>query len=272
MRIRAFVVVALVLAARDSQLFAAESPFAGGRWVDLTHDFAAATLYWPTAAGFELEREFEGMTPGGYFYAANRYRASEHGGTHIDAPIHFARDRKTVDQLALDQLIGAAVVVDVTAQAAKNADYQVSVADLHAWEANHGEIPPGTIVLLNTGYARRWPHAEHYLGTAEKGPDAVPKLHFPGLHPDAARWLVNARAVKAVGLDTASIDYGQSTAFESHRILFEHNVPAFENIANLDAVPVTGAQVIALPMRIAGGSGAPLRIVAWVPGAGPAPR
>src|SRR5262252_1706684 len=93
---------------------AAENPFTGGQWVDLSHDFSAETIYWPTAHGFELETEHKGMTPGGYFYAANRYSASEHGGTHIDAPIHFAEGHQTVDQIPLERLTGTAIVVDVS--------------------------------------------------------------------------------------------------------------------------------------------------------------
>ena len=244
---------------------AAGGPFAGGRWLDLTHDFSSDTIYWPTAEGFALETEFKGVTPKGYFYTANRYHASEHGGTHLDAPIHFTENGKTLDQLTLDQLTGAAVVVDVSAKALQEADYQITVADLKAWETKHGQIPKGAILLLSTGFARSWPDARKYLGTTEKGPDAVAKLHFPGLHPDAARWLVSERTIKAVGLDTASIDYGQSQLFETHRILFAKNVPAFENVDALDKLPPTGAFVVALPMKIKGGSGGPLRIVAWVP-------
>ena len=246
-------------------LAAADAPFVSGKWIDLTHEFSSETLYWPTAEGFTLETEFRGRTPKGYFYVANRYRASEHGGTHIDAPIHFAEGHQTVDQLPIEQLTGAAVVVDISAKAQKDADYQIAVTDLKAWEEGHGQIPNGAIVLLRTGFAKYWPDAEKYLGTAEKGPESVSKLHFPGLHPDAARWLVNERKIKAVGLDTASIDYGQSTLFESHRILFEKIVPAFENVAALDRLPATGAYIIALPMKIKGGSGGPLRIVAWLP-------
>jgi kynurenine formamidase len=245
-------------------LWAADAPFAGGRWIDLTHEFSDETLYWPTAEKFTLESEFHGQTPKGYFYAANRYRASEHGGTHIDAPIHFADGHKSLDQLPIDQLTGAAVVVDVSASAQKDADYQITVSDLKAWEEKYGPIPNRAIVLFQTGFARHWPDAEKYLGTKEKGPEAVAKLHFPGLHPDAARWLVTERRIKAVGLDTASIDYGQSTLFESHRILFEKDIPAFENVAALDQLPATGAYIVALPMKIKGGSGGPLRIVAWV--------
>lgn len=243
----------------------AANPFTGGRWIDLTHDFSEATLYWPTAQGFKLETEFHGHTEKGYFYAANRYHASEHGGTHVDAPIHFAEGRQTLDQIPIEQLIGAAIVLDVSSKASTNADYEVSVADLKSWETEHGRIPNGAIVLLNTGFARHWPDAKRYLGTDEKGTNAVPKLHFPGLHPDAARWLSTERTIKAIGLDTASIDHGQSQLFESHCILFDKNIPAFENVAHLDQLPPTGAFVIALPMKIKGGSGGPLRIVAWLP-------
>jgi kynurenine formamidase len=136
---------------------------------------------------------------------------------------------------------------------------------LKLWETLHGRIPNGAMVLFHTGFARQWPDAKKYLGTDERGASAVARLHFPGLHPDAARWLVAERTIKAVGLDTASIDYGQSVLFESHRILFEKNIPAFENVAALDKLPATGAYVMALPMKIKDGSGGPLRIVAWVP-------
>jgi kynurenine formamidase len=254
----------LALSGFIASLAGAEPPFTGGRWIDLTHDFSTNTLYWPTAKPFTLEVEFHAHTDKGYFYAANRYSASEHGGTHIDAPIHFAEGRKTLDQLDIDQLTGPAVVVDVSPKAQTNADYQISVADLKAWEAKHGRIPEHVILLFNTGYARHWPDARKYLGTEERGPGAIAKLHFPGLHPDAARWLVKERTIKAVGLDTASIDYGQSTLFESHCILLEKNIPAFENVAALDQLPATGAYVVALPMKIKDGSGGPLRIVAWV--------
>ena len=170
-----------------------------------------------------------------------------------------------MDQIPLDQLIGATIVVDVTTACANEPDYRVTIEDFTGWERSNGEISPGTIVLIRTGYSRFWPDAARYLGTAERGAGAVAKLHFPGLHPDAARWLTESRRVKAVGLDTASIDYGQSTLYESHRILYERDIPAFENLTNLDRLPATGAFVVALPMKIKGGSGAPLRAVAFLP-------
>jgi kynurenine formamidase len=165
----------------------------------------------------------------------------------------------------LEQLIGPAVVIDVSEKAQADRDYQISAENFTAWESQHGKIPNQAIVLLRTGYGKFWPDRLKYLGTDKSGPEAVAELHFPGLHPDAARWLVANRQINAIGLDTPSIDYGQSKLFESHQILFDKNIPAFENVANLDQLPVTGALVFALPMKIKGGSGGPLRIVALVP-------
>ena len=238
------------------------------RIVDLSHPYDEATIFWPTEEGFVLEGGTAGVTDAGYWYAANRFRTPEHGGTHIDAPIHFAESGQSVDEIPLERLIGPAIVVDVSDACALDSDHRVSVEELVAWEVQHGRIPDGTIVLVRTGFERFWPDRLRYLGTDERGPGAVAKLHFPGLHPDAARWLVEERDIHAVGLDTASIDHGPSKAFEAHRILSRANVPAFENLANLAALPARGFDVIALPMKIRGGSGGPLRAVALVPPGG----
>ncbi len=237
----------------------------GGVIVDLSYPFDATTVYWPTAEVFHLEKDFEGTTDQGFYYSAYRYAGAEHGGTHIDSPVHFAKGRNTVDEIPLDRLMGQAIVIDVTRQCARDRDYLVSQADLINWERQNGPIPSGAIVFLRTGFGRFYPDRKRYLGTEERGAAAVANLHFPGLHPNAARWLVRNRSIKAIGLDTASIDYGQSKLFESHRILFEKNIPAFENVANLHQLPVKGFSVIALPMKIKGGSGGPLRIVAVLP-------
>jgi kynurenine formamidase len=241
------------------------SPAATARYVDLTHDLDAESLFWPTAERFRLETVADGVTDGGFYYASNKYSGSEHGGTHLDAPIHFAEGRWKTNEIPLDRLIGAAVVVDVSAQSASNADYLVSVADLRSWERANGDLEPDTIVLIRTDYSKRWPDAQRYLGTAERGDAAVAKLHFPGLHQEAATWLVDQRKVKAVGIDTASIDFGQSKEFESHRILCGRNIPVFENLTALDQLPPRGAVVYALPMKIKGGSGGPLRAIAGIP-------
>jgi kynurenine formamidase len=245
----------------------AAAPFPGGTPVDLSHTYDRSTVFWPTADTFRLDVVADGDTPAGYYYAANNFFSSEHGGTHLDAPVHFARGAQSVDQVPLDRLFGEAYVVDVIAAAGADADYQVTVADLQRAEAAQGPIPPSAIVLLRTGFSQRWPDAARYLGTAERGEAAARQLHFPGLHPDAARWLVANRPVKAIGIDTASIDFGQSTLFESHRVLYERNIPAFENLTALERLPLRGASIVALPMKIGGGSGAPLRAVAILPAA-----
>jgi kynurenine formamidase len=239
--------------------------FPSGTWIDLTHDFDENTIYWPTADGFRLDTVFAGMTDKGYYYSAFSYCAAEHGGTHLDAPVHFAEGKQALNEIPLDHLMGAAVLVNVSAKAAVQPDYQVTAVDFLDWERQHGRLPEGVIVLVRTGFGQYWPDKVRYMGTAERGPAAVAKLHFPGLHPDAARWLSTERSIHAVGLDTPSIDYGQSTLFESHRILYQQNIPGFENLANLDKLPPTGIWVAALPMKIKGGSGGPLRIVALVP-------
>jgi kynurenine formamidase len=236
-----------------------------GTLVDLSHEYSAETVFWPTAEPFRLEKVADGVTPQGYYYAANNFTTSEHGGTHIDAPIHFAQGHHSVEQIPLDQLVGEAVVVDVTSASASQPDYRVTTDDFARWERTNGELAAASIVLIRTGYSRFWPDASRYLGTAERGEGAAAKLHFPGLHPDAAKWLAETRRVKAVGLDTASIDYGQSTMYEAHRILYERDVPAFENLTNLDRLPPRGAFIVALPMKIKGGTGAPLRAMAIVP-------
>jgi kynurenine formamidase len=236
-----------------------------GRIIDLTHAFDSETIFWPTEEGFVLEKGTEGVVDQGYYYAAHRFCTAEHGGTHIDAPIHFHADRWTVDQIPLDRLVGPAILVDVSERCAEDPDHRVSVSDFETWEKQHGRIPDASIVLIRTGFGRFWPDRKAYLGTDERGAPAVAKLHFPGLHSDAARWLIAERQIRAVGLDTASIDHGPSKQFESHRVLFEANVPAFENLAGLDELPASGFLVVALPIKIRGGSGGPLRAIAILP-------
>jgi kynurenine formamidase len=239
--------------------------FPAGTLVDLTYAFNKDTVYWPTAKGFEKTTDFEGMSDAGYYYSAYSISTSEHGGTHLDAPVHFSEGKNTSDQVPLERLLGPAVVIDVEKQSAGDRDYLITRDDIADWEAENGMIPDGSIVLFHTGYGQHWPDPETYLGTAERGEGATDDLHFPGIHPDTATFLASERSIKSVGIDTASIDYGQSTGFETHQNLFKANIPAFENVANLERLPPTGAIVIALPMKIEGGSGGPLRIIAVVP-------
>jgi len=237
--------------------------FASARWVDLTHAFDEGTIYWPNdPAGFELVTEFAGTTEGGWYYSSNKLCAPEHGGTHLDAPVHFAEKGLSTDGIPLEQMVGPACVVDVSGIVGENAGHLVSVPEVDAWEAEHGRIPEGSIVLFHTGWGRHYDDRVKCLGTAKTGDEALPELRFPGIDPALAQWLVDHRAPKAVGLDTPSLDFGQSTDFRTHRILAAGNIPGFENVANLGALPPRGAFVMALPMKIRGGTGGPLRIVA----------
>lgn len=236
-----------------------------GELIDLTHPFGKSTLYWPTARQFDLKVESRGMTAAGYYYEANSFCTAEHGGTHLDAPVHFAENRWSADQIPLNRLIGQGVLIDVSERVDLDPDYLISVSDIQGWESIHGRLPADAIVLFRTGFGARWPDPVGYLGTARRGDEGVAELHFPGLAPEAAAWLVSDRKIAAAGIDTASIDFGQSRLFESHQTLFQANIPVFENVAGLDRLPAEGFLVIALPMKIEGGSGGPLRIVAVVP-------
>jgi kynurenine formamidase len=232
--------------------------------VDLTHPFNEETIYWPSPpAEFHLERLAYGVTGKGYFYAAHTFCAPEHGGTHLDAPIHFGAGKRTTDEIPLAQLIAPAIVIDVTGRAAADRDYRLTAADVLQFEEAHGRIEPGTIVLLRTGWSRFWPDRRRYLG--DDTPGDASNLHFPAFGEQAARLLVEQRKVAVLGTDTASIDHGPSGSFPVHQVAAAGNVPALENLTRLESLPPRGALLFALPMKIAGGSGGPLRAVALVP-------
>ena len=234
------------------------------RLVDLTHPFDEQTIYWPTSASsFQFERLAYGRTEAGFFYAAGAFSAPEHGGTHLDAPIHFAEGRHTTDQIPLERLVAPAVVIDVSEEAARDREYRLSMDDVLEFERRHGRIDPGTIVLLRTGWSRHWPDRKAYLG--DDTPGDASRLRFPSYGEEAARLLVVEREVAALGVDAASIDHGQSADFLVHRIAAERNVAGLENLTRLEELPARGAVVVALPMNIKGGTGGPLRAVALVP-------
>jgi kynurenine formamidase len=229
--------------------------------VDLTHAYNAKTVYWPTAPSkFRLEKLAYGKTDGGYFYSAFALSTPEHGGTHLDAPIHFSESGDTADKIPLERLMAPAVVIDVSAHARASRDYRLTLDDVVEFEKTHGAIPAHTIVLLRTDWSRHWPDVRAYLG--DDRPGDASRLSFPSYGDDAARLLVEERRVAALGVDTASIDYGRSTDFIVHRLAAARNVPGLENLTNLDRLPPRGATVIALPMKIEGGSGGPVRVVA----------
>ena len=262
----AFIFSGLIIGGcKQSKNNSLEEILSGGRWIDLTYSLSDSTLYWPNnPTGFQLDTQVNGITPAGFYYSSNSFSAPEHGGTHLDAPVHFAQGKQTADQVPLENLIGAAVVIDVSEKALKNPDYLVSIKDVEDWEQKNDSISQGSIVLFHTGYGQYYPDAKKYFGTDEKGAAAIAHLHFPGIEPATAEWLATKRKIKALGLDTPSIDYGQSKDFKTHQTLLGRNIPAFENVANLDKLPAKGAYVVALPMKIKNGSGGPLRIVAWV--------
>jgi kynurenine formamidase len=234
------------------------------RTVDLTHALNAKTIYWPTSpTTFKLDSLSYGQTPGGWFYSSFAFSAPEHGGTHLDAPIHFGEGHLTVDRVPLDRLIAPAVVIDVTARTRADPDYRLTRDDVLAFERTNGRIPPGTIVLLRTGWSTRWPDKKSYMG--DDTPNDASKLHFPSYGVEAARLLIQERRAAAIGVDAASIDYGASQDFMVHRIAAAADVPGIENLTNLNQLPATGALLFALPMKIEGGSGGPVRVVALVP-------
>ncbi len=231
------------------------------RPIDLTYTFDEQTVYWPTGKHFEHERVSWGRTEGGYWFSSYNLAGNEHGGTHLDAPIHFAEGKQSVSDIPLSRLIVPAVVVDISAQCESNPDYLLSVDDLEAHERQHGAIPEGAGVLIRTGWGRFWPEVKSYLGSDVPGD--TEHLHFPGVSPEAAGGLVQRR-IAVVGIDTASIDHGPSRDFEAHQIFAEAQIGCLENVAHLDRVPATGSLLLALPMKIGEGSGAPCRIVALV--------
>jgi kynurenine formamidase len=237
---------------------------ASSKIIDLSHPFDEHTIYWPTSpSGFELIQLHKGLTKGGFFYFANKFCAPEHGGTHLDAPMHFAEGHWTSSDIPPERFVGSAVVIDITEKVAGNPDYTLMPADIAAWESSHGRIPDGAIVLLRTGWSRRWPDRKAYLG--DDTPGDASNLHFPSYGPEAAALLVHERHARLLGVDTASVDYGPSQDFLVHRILAAANVGGAENLTNLDQLPPTGSIVFALPMKIAHGSGGPARIIALVP-------
>jgi kynurenine formamidase len=232
--------------------------------VDLTHPLSTKTLFWPTSpSGFELKQLSAGKTPGGWYYSAYTFSAPEHGGTHIDAPVHFSETGLSTDKIPLAALIAPAVVIDVSAQAKADRDYRLTPGDIATFESASGRIPAGSIVLLRTGWDSRYGDRLAYFGDSTMG--RADSLHFPGFGAEAARVLVDERTVGGLGIDSPSVDYGPSADFQVHRIGAAKNVFNLENLTGLEKLPATGAYLFALPMKLEGGSGGPVRAVAIVP-------
>ncbi|MGC2333659.1 MAG: cyclase family protein [Candidatus Acidiferrales bacterium] len=227
------------------------------RVIDMTYTINGHLPSWPGD-----DKTFETQVVATYAkdgYFARSFWTLEHYGTHMDAPIHFARDKATIAQIPVTHFFGPAEVIDVRDEAAKDPDYRLTVARVEKWEAAHGRIPAGSIVLLRTGWASRWPDQERY-----RNQDAQGVMHFPGFGADAAKRLV-ARGAVGLGIDTLSIDYGASKNFEVHHVDLPAGLYNLENLANLDQLPATGAFLIAAPIKMEGGSGGPCRVFAILP-------
>jgi kynurenine formamidase len=257
---RIFFLMPLLLLALPANAFDVDNY----RLVDLSHTYSEQTLYWPTSpSSFQKTELSSGMTPAGYFYSAYTVCTPEHGGTHLDAPVHFSANGASTDEIPLENLVSPASVIDVTAAAEKDRNYRLRREDVLEFEERHGKIAPGTMLLLRTGWSRHWPDAMAYLG--DDTPGDASKLQFPGFSEDAVKLLVEERGVILLGIDSASIDYGPSQDFIAHRIAAAQGVINLENLTNLEQLPETGAIVMALPMKIGGGSGGPVRVVALIP-------
>ena len=222
--------------------------------IDLTYEFSEETVYWPTAQSFKLERVAYGIGENGKWYAANNFSAAEHGGTHLDAPIHFAEGQDTTEKIQVSRFIGPARVIDIRTFCEHDSNYQLTPTDIEKHEAIHGPIEPGSVVLVLTGFGKYYPDAQDYIGSERRG--VAEGLSFPGIHETAARLLVERR-IDLVGLDTASIDHGPTAEFPAHRVFAEAGVPGLENVAHLEKLPPRGATLIALPMKIKDGTGGP---------------
>jgi kynurenine formamidase len=234
-----------------------------GKLLDMTYPYDEDTIYWPTAKGFELKKLDWGISAGGWWYASNEYSASEHGGTHADAPIHFAQNGRTMDQIPLQEWIGPAVKIDVSAKCESNRDYLLSVDDIENWENRYGKIPSGAWVIMYTGIdTKYYPDKLKVLGTDKSGAEALPELHFPGFSKESVQYLLQNANISGIAIDTPSIDCGQCAKFDVHQILFAADKLALENIANCDKLPSKGATLFVIPMLIKDGTGAPARVFA----------
>ena len=237
---------------RDSLL----SGIANGktRVLDLSYAINDKLVPWPGDKRWFEAQVNATVEKNGYF--TRSFWMLEHYGTHLDAPIHFPPGKATVDQIPAKQFFGPAVVLDVSEEGAKNADYQAPVARVEDWEKKHGQISEGSIVLLRTGWASRWPDARKY-----RNQDAQGKMHFPGFSADAAKLLVS-RKVSGIGCDTLSVDYGASEDFAVHHLVLGAGLYELENLSDLSEVPEAGAFLVVAPIKLEGGSGGPVRVFA----------
>ncbi|CAL1268754.1 unnamed protein product [Larinioides sclopetarius] len=233
------------------------------KMVDMSYTFDETTQHYPGTKEFVLNVVRNGTLEGSDIWIqSEEYSSAIHVGTHMDAPAHFARGGLTVDQIPVHRLIAAAAVIDITAKAQLDRDAEATVEDLLHWESITGQTLDETVILLKTGWGKKWNNRTDFFGTPEN--DAT-KLHFPGLAPDAATWLVENRNIYGIGTEALSFDKGATRSFPVHQTLLGHGIYGLENVANVDKIPIYGAKLYVMPMKIGKASGAPTRIIATYP-------
>jgi kynurenine formamidase len=221
---------------------------------DLT--YPVTTSFPAFAPGEEAARRtYVTIEENGYYL--QEWRILEHYGTHVDAPGHFTAGGRLSTELHLSELITPAVVIDIAARAADEPDTVVTVDDLRAFERRYGRIPRGAAVLMYSGWGAKVGDADAYRGV-----DGAGTLHFPGFGPEACEWLLRRRGIRSLGVDTLSIDPGNSTTFETHLILTGADRYGLENLANLDRLPRYGTTVVVGLIPYEQGSGGQARIFA----------
>jgi kynurenine formamidase len=231
---------------------------AAGRFksvIDLTHTMSPDFPTFFGVAGIELQKQFDLKKDG---FNLNWWRIIEHAGTHMDAPIHFSDTGATVDKIGVDALVVPLAVVDVAAKAAQNSDYQLSRADLAAWERRHGRLPTNCCLAMQSGWARHASDAAKYTGKDATG------FHFPGIAPDAAEWMLKERRVAGLAVDTLSLDHGASKDFKTHSLWLPAGRWGLENVANLDKVPAAGATLVVGIAKVKDATGGPARLIALI--------
>ena len=231
-------------------------PFQASSAIDLTHPMHNDMAFWPGGVPFHSERLVDYHTGG---YQLHKFSMGENTGTHVDAPSHFIKGKKTIDQLALAQLILPMVVLNATEAVAKNNDYELTPAAIRAWEAQYGKVPAHSLFVMNTGWHKRFDEPEKYINM-----NGGEVMHFPGFSPEAAELLV-ARDVAGIGIDTLSLDHGPSKTFAAHVVMLNANKYQVENLAALDALPATGATAVIGVLPVRDGSQAQARIFALLP-------
>jgi kynurenine formamidase len=232
-------------------------PLGAARVVDLSYAIDDQLPPWPGDARSFAARPESTIAADGYF--TRSFWMLEHYGTHLDAPAHFVPGGATVDRIPAERLLGQAVLLDVRDAAVRDPDYELPAASILLWEAAHGRISPGAIVLLRTGWAARWPDRARYAN-----PDAAGAMHFPGFSVAAVRLCIERQA-NGIGADTMSVDPGRSADFPVHRLALGAGLYQLENLADLSALPEAGAGLLVAPIKLGGGSGGPCRVFAFLP-------